>query len=128
MNAKLENMPGFVHMVNNSSDMLVDVFEGNMKVIRFDYNSMNKMIKVPPKKKTEFQMMDHMSQHRARHVYPQHKGKTKKVDTPKPTMKIVKQKTPSISPMKSKKYGPSKTALIKKNIPQRSLAMNRIKL
>lgn len=52
-------------MKNNSSDMLNGLLEGNMKYVDFDYSSMNKKIKVPPKKKTEFQMVDHMSQHRA---------------------------------------------------------------
>lgn len=27
----------YVHMLNNTSDMLDDVFEGNMKVAKFDY-------------------------------------------------------------------------------------------
>lgn len=33
---------------------------------------MKKKVEFPTKLKIEFQMLDHMSQHRARHVYPQH--------------------------------------------------------
>lgn len=36
-------------MKNNSSDMLNDVLEVNMKVVEVEYNSMNKNIKVLPK-------------------------------------------------------------------------------
>lgn len=61
-------------MKNNTSNMLNDVLEGNMKDVGFDYSFLNKKIKVLPKKKNEFQMMDHMSKHRARHVYPHHRG------------------------------------------------------
>lgn len=35
LNTKLENMPKFVHMVNNSSDMLDHVLDENMKAIGF---------------------------------------------------------------------------------------------
>lgn len=83
LKSKLENMREFIHMKNNSTDMLNDVLEENMKVVGFDYSFMNKKIKVPPKKKTEFWMVDHMSQHRARHVYPKHRGnKTSKDMSP----------------------------------------------
>ena len=74
---KVESMPEFVLMISNNLDMLDDVWEENMKVVGCDYNSMNKKIKVPPKKKTEFQMVDHMSQHDAQHLYPHNKGNKK---------------------------------------------------
>jgi len=51
-----------------------------MKGIGFDYDSMNKEIKVPTKKfvflkmKTEFQMLNHKSQPPARRMYPQYIG------------------------------------------------------
>lgn len=77
LKSKLENMPESVHIKYTNSDMLDDILKGNMKAIGFDYSSMNKNIKVPSKKNTEFQVVDHMSQHRARHVYPHHKGNKK---------------------------------------------------
>ncbi|KAI5393583.1 hypothetical protein KIW84_060636 [Lathyrus oleraceus] len=68
-------------ILNNDSDVLDKILEveeksRNMKAIGFDYSSMNKKIKIPtkkfvyPKKKTEFLMKDHMSQHPAQHLYP----------------------------------------------------------
>lgn len=56
--------------MNNSSDMLDYVLEGNMKVLGFDYSFMRKNIKVPPNKKIECHMVDQMSQHHTQHVYP----------------------------------------------------------
>jgi len=56
---------------------------GNMKGIGFDYGTVNKEIKiptkkfVPPKKKTEFVMLDHMPQHPVRHLNPQPRNKKK---------------------------------------------------
>ncbi|KAI5418080.1 hypothetical protein KIW84_042643 [Lathyrus oleraceus] len=64
--SKLENMPESLHLKNNSLDMLNGILQRNMKVVGFEYNSSNKNKKLPPKKKTEFQMVDHMPQHRAR--------------------------------------------------------------
>jgi len=54
-----------------------------MKGIGFDYGTVNKEIKIPtkkfvsPKKKTEFVMLDHMSQHPVRHLNPQPRNKKK---------------------------------------------------
>jgi len=56
--------------------MQVGKTSGDMKGIGFDYGTVNKEIKiptkkfVPPKKKTEFVMLDHMSQHPVRHLNP----------------------------------------------------------
>lgn len=52
---KLENMTKYVCMLNNGLDMLDEILEvgkisKNMEGIRFDYNSMNKGIKIPTKK------------------------------------------------------------------------------
>lgn len=50
---------------------MVDGMTGNMKVIGFDYSSMNKKVKILTKKfvslenKIEFPMKDHMSQYLA---------------------------------------------------------------
>lgn len=60
--------------MNNSSDVLDDVLEENMKVVGFDYSSMNIKIKVYLRKKSEFQKVNHMSQHHARHVYSHFRG------------------------------------------------------
>lgn len=52
----------------------------NLKGIGFEYNSMSQETKVPIKnfvplmKKTEFLMVDHMSQQPTRHMYPQYIG------------------------------------------------------
>lgn len=40
-------MQEYVHMIHNSSKILEDVLEGNMKVVGFEYITMNKKIKVP---------------------------------------------------------------------------------
>lgn len=71
---KVKSMIEFVLMMSNNLDILDDVLEENMKVVGFDYNSMNKKIKVLSMKKIEFQKVDHMPQHHARHVYPHHRG------------------------------------------------------
>jgi len=71
---KLENMTKHVRMLNNGYNVLDEILQvgktsGNMKGIGFDYGTMNKEIKIPtkkfvsPEKKTEFVMLDHMSQH-----------------------------------------------------------------
>lgn len=71
----------YVCMLNNSFGMLDEILEvrnmsGNIKEIGVDYSSMNKNIKipfkmfVPPKKKIEFRMKDHMSQYSALHMGP----------------------------------------------------------
>lgn len=65
-----------VRMLNNGSDLLYEILKvgkmsKNMKGVGFDYNSMNKGVKIPnkkfvsPKKKTDFFMKDHISQHHA---------------------------------------------------------------
>ena len=65
-------MTKYVCMLNNDYDMLDDILEfweksRNMKATGFDYNSMNKKVKIPtkkfvsPKKKIEFLMKDHLS-------------------------------------------------------------------
>jgi len=75
-------------MLNNSSNVLDDILQvgktsGNMKGIGFDYDTVNKEIKIPtkkfvsPEKKTEFVMLDHMSQHPVRHLNPQPRNKKK---------------------------------------------------
>lgn len=66
LNSKLENLSWSESMMNNHLDM-GDVIIGNMKVVRFDYSSMNKKVRTPfkksghPKKKTEFLMMNYIS-------------------------------------------------------------------
>jgi hypothetical protein len=88
LNSKLENMTKSVRMLNNSSNVLDEILQvgktsGNMKGIGFDYGTMNKEIKnptkkfVPPKKKTEFVMLDQMPQHPVRHLNPQPRNKKK---------------------------------------------------
>lgn len=73
LNFKLENMTEFVRMLKHGSNMLDEIQEvrkisTNVKGIVFDYSSMSKEIKfltkkfVPPEKKIEFLMEDHMSQ------------------------------------------------------------------
>lgn len=74
LKSKLDNLTKYICMLNNDSDMLDEILEiVEKKTIEFDYSSMNKNVKFPTKK-IGFQMLDHMSQHRARHVYPQHRG------------------------------------------------------
>ncbi|MCH83415.1 gag-protease polyprotein, partial [Trifolium medium] len=99
LNSKLANMIKYVKMLNRGSDMLDEILEvgkrsGDMKGIWFD-NNIIKEIKsvpkktVPPKKKSQEQMFDQMSQHPAqlkyqksdnmsqhlvRHRYSQHRG------------------------------------------------------
>lgn len=81
LNPELENMTKFVCMLNNGSNMLDEILEvrkmfRNVIGIGFYYNSMTKETKVstkkfvPPEKKTEFLMVDHMPQQTARHMYP----------------------------------------------------------
>ena len=81
LKSKLENMTKFVRMLNNGSNVLDEILQvgkssGNMKGIVFDYGTVNKEIKiptkkfVPPKKKTEFVMLDQMPQHPIRHLNP----------------------------------------------------------
>lgn len=76
LNSKLENMTQSIHMLNNGSDMLDEILEiGNMsrnlKGIGFDLMSRSKKDtnypnkSVPSKIKTEFQIVDHMSQYHA---------------------------------------------------------------
>ena len=88
LNSKLENMTKYVRMLNNGSNVLDEILQvgmifGNKKGIGFDYGTVNKEIKiptkkfVPPKKKTEFVMLDHMSQHPVRHLNPQPRNKKK---------------------------------------------------
>ncbi len=88
LNSKLENMTKFVRMLNNGSNVLDEILQvgkssGNMKGIGFDYGIVNKEIKistkkfVSPEKKTEFVMLDHMSQHPVRHLNPQPRNKKK---------------------------------------------------
>lgn len=48
------------------------------------------------------------------------KGKELKVDSPKPSRNIVKQKTPRTSPLKRKKDSPSKIAMVKNDTPHES--------
>jgi hypothetical protein len=73
LNSKLENMTKYVRMLNNGSNVLAEILQvgktfGNMKGIGFDYDTVNKEIKilikkfVPFEKKTEFVMLDHMPQ------------------------------------------------------------------
>lgn len=68
-------------MLNNGFDMLYKILEvgeksRNMKAIGLYCSSVNKKVKsatkkfVSPKKKIEFVIEDHMSQHPAQHVYP----------------------------------------------------------
>lgn len=67
-------------MLNNGSNMLDEILEvrkmsRNVKGIRFDYRSMSKETKfptnkfVPLEKKTDFLIVDYMSQQSARHMY-----------------------------------------------------------
>jgi hypothetical protein len=77
LNSKLENMTKYVKMLKKGSDILDETLEvgkrpGDMKGIWFDNNIIkkNKSVpkkKVPPKKKTQEQMSDHMSQHSVQH-------------------------------------------------------------
>ena len=66
LNSKLENLTKSEYMLKNGPNML-DVMTGNMKVVGFDYNSMNKKSKiitkkfVAPENKIEFLTKDHMS-------------------------------------------------------------------
>jgi len=71
LKSKLENMTKSVRMLNNGSNVLderlqVGKSSGNMKGIGFDYETVNKEIKistkkyVPPKRKAELVMLDHM--------------------------------------------------------------------
>lgn len=80
LNSKLDNMIKFMRMTNNSSNMLDEILEvgkmsRNLKGIGFESN-VNKKGKIPfkkvvlSKKKTEFQMMDHMSRRHDQYVYP----------------------------------------------------------
>jgi hypothetical protein len=55
LNSKLANMTKSIKMLNKGSDMLDVIVEiskksGNVQGIEFDYNSMNKNVKNPPKK------------------------------------------------------------------------------
>ena len=45
VNVKLESIPEHLQMINNSFEEFDDVCEENMKVIGFNYNTMNKKIK-----------------------------------------------------------------------------------
>jgi len=54
LNSKLENMTKFVRMLNNGSNVLDEILQvgktsGNMKGIGFDYDTVNKEIKIPIK-------------------------------------------------------------------------------
>lgn len=75
LNLKLKNMTKFMCMLNNGTNMINEILEvgkmsRNLNGIGFESN-MNKKMKIPykkfvlPKKKTEFQMLDHMPQHHA---------------------------------------------------------------
>jgi len=88
LKSKLEKMTKYVRMLNNGSNVLDEILQvgkssGNMKGIGFDYGIVNKEIKiptkkyVPPKRKAEFVMLDHMSQHPVRHLNPQPRNKKK---------------------------------------------------
>jgi hypothetical protein len=88
LKSKLENLTKSVRMLNNGSNVLDEILQvgkssENMKGIGFDYGTVNKEIKipiknfVPPKKKTEFVMLDHMPQHPVRHPNPQPRNKKK---------------------------------------------------
>lgn len=85
LNSKHENMIKFIYMFNNGSNMLDEILEvgkmsRNVKEIGFDYRSISKKSKVPtkkfvpPEKKIEFLMGNHMSQQHVQHMYPQYKG------------------------------------------------------
>lgn len=70
LKSKLDNMTKFVCMLNNGSNMLGEMLEiEKKKAIGFDYNSMNKKVKIStktfvnPENKTDFLVKDHMSQH-----------------------------------------------------------------
>lgn len=76
LNSKVENMTKSIRMLNNGSDMLDEILEigkmlRNLKGIGFDPRSMSKKDTHHPKKfvypkdKTEFQMLDHISQYPA---------------------------------------------------------------
>jgi hypothetical protein len=88
LNSKLENMTKYVRMLNNGSNVLDEIRQvgktyGNMKGIVFDYGTVNNESKIPtkkfvsPKKKTEFAMLDHMSQHLVWHLITQPRNKKK---------------------------------------------------
>ncbi|KAK2359745.1 hypothetical protein QL285_085090 [Trifolium repens] len=88
LNSKLESMTKSIRMLNNGSNVLDEILQagktsGNMKGIGFDNGTMNNEIKIPtkkfvsPVKKTEFIMLDHMSQHPTRHLNPQSRNKKK---------------------------------------------------
>lgn len=90
LNSELENMTKSICMLNNGSDMLDEILEvgkmsRNLKGIWFDPRSMiKKDINhpkniVPPENKTEFQVLNHMSQPHAQHVYT-YNGKNEKIE------------------------------------------------
>lgn len=85
LKSQLDNMSKSIHMLNNGSEMLDEILEvekmyRNMKGIGFESSSMNKKDKtqpkkfVPPKKKSEFQILDQMTKQPKKHVYS-YKGK-----------------------------------------------------
>lgn len=85
LNSKLDNMNKYVSMLSNGLIMLYEILKvwkmyRNYKGMGFKSNSKNKEVKVlykkfiPPKKKSEFLMVDHMSQQPATHVNPYCKG------------------------------------------------------
>jgi len=88
LNSKLENMTKYVRMLNNGFNVLNKILQvgktsGNMKAIDFDYDIVNKEIKIRTKKfvylekKTMSIMLDHMPQHPVRHLNHQPRNRKK---------------------------------------------------
>lgn len=65
LNAKHESMPDSTDDEQQFIYVLGDDLEEYIRVVGFDYSPMKKKIKITSRKKTEFQKVDHMPQHRA---------------------------------------------------------------